>query len=223
MLRWFLDSADTREWQMWLPTGLFFGITTNPILLERAGEPCSIARLAELAAVAFDAGASEFHAQAWGSTADELTHTGRALAEVDARVLVKIPITREGVLAAARLIHEGTRVTMTALYAAHQCATSMALGAAYAAPYLGRLDESGLDGHRIVISMQQMIRAAGSPMRLLVASVRAVESLPRLIEQGVDTFTLGPSLIPALFDDAATRAATADFETAARKAKALTP
>ena len=62
----------------------------------------------------------------------------------------------------------------------------MALGAAYAAPYLGRMDESGRDGHGTVISMQRMIRAMESPMRLLVASLRRVESIPALIEQGVD-------------------------------------
>lgn len=214
-LRWFLDTADRQEWRSWLPTGLFYGITTNPLLLERVHEPCTVDHLGLLSAEAFDRGATEFHAQAWGATAGAMADTGRALAALDARVVVKVPVTRAGVEAAARLVHEGVRVTMTALHAPHQCGTSMALGAAYAAPYLGRIDESGRDGHGTVIAMQRMIRAAGSPMRLLVASLRTVDSLSRLIEQGVDTFTVSPSLLPGLFDDPATLAAAADFERAA--------
>jgi len=217
-LRWFLDTAVVSEWHAWMPTGLFFGITTNPVLLERAGERCTVERLTALAAGAFELGAHELHAQAWGPTPEAMVDVGRALFAIDPRVVVKVPITREGAVAAARLVQAGVPVTMTALYAAHQAATAMALGASYAAPYLGRMDEIGRDGHGIVLSMQRMIRATGSPMRLLVASVRDVSSIPRLVEQGVDTFTLSPSLLPGLFDDPATLAAAADFERASRSA-----
>jgi transaldolase len=213
-----LDTAETRSWQDWMPTGLFFGITSNPLLLERAGEPCTVVNLERLARRAFELGAREFHAQTWGATADAMAETGFALAAMDPRVVVKVPITLDGTRVSARLIAKNVPVTTTALYAAHQAGTSMALGAAYAAPYLGRMDEAGRDGHGIVVSMQRMIRSMESPMRLLVASVRRVESIPALIEQGVDTFTLGPSLLPDLFKDDATLAATRDFERAATSA-----
>lgn len=219
-MRWFLDTADTASWDEWMPAGLFFGITCNPLLLERAGEVCSIDNLSRLAGRAFDLGASEFHAQTWGETEDALVDHGVALAALDSRIVVKVPITQAGARASARLVRRGTRVTTTALYAAHQVGTSMAVGAAYAAPYLGRMDEAGRDGHGTVISMQRMIRAMDSPMRLLVASLRRVESIPALIEQGVDTFTLGPSLLPALFQDEATLSAARDFERAAVSAGA---
>lgn len=214
-LRWFLDTADTGNWHEWMPTGLFFGITSNPLLLERAGEACTVDNLTRLAGEAFSLGACEFHAQTWGASVDALVANGAALAAIDTRVVVKVPITLEGTIAAAQLIRQGIRVTTTALYATHQAGTSMALGAAYAAPYLGRMEEAGRDGHGTVISMQRMIRAMDSPMRLLVASLRRVESIPTLIEHGVDTFTLGPSLLPALFTDDLTLAAARDFERAA--------
>jgi transaldolase len=217
-LRWFLDTADTNSWEEWMPTGLFFGVTSNPLLLERAGEPCTIDNLKKLATRAFELGAKEFHAQTWGATADRMFDTGVALAAIDSRVVVKVPITLEGTRASAQLIARNVPVTTTALYAAHQAGTSMALGAAYAAPYLGRMDEAGRDGHGTVISMQRMIRAMESPMRLLVASLRHVDSIPALIEQGVDTFTLGPALLPALFKDDATLAAAREFERAAAHA-----
>jgi transaldolase len=217
-LRWFLDTADAESWQEWMPTGLFFGVTSNPLLLERVREPCTIANLKRLAGRAFELGAKEFHAQTWGPTADAMAETGFALAALDPRIVVKVPITLDGTRASARLIAKHVPVTTTALYAAHQAGTSMALGAAYAAPYLGRIDEAGRDGHGTVVSMQRMIRAMESPMRLLVASLRRVESIPALIEQGIDTFTLGPSLLPELFKDDATLAAARDFERAATSA-----
>src|SRR5439155_11495800 len=123
----------------------FFGITSNPVLLERVREPCTLANLERLAARAFELGAKEFHAQTWGPTADAMTETGFALAALDSRIVVKVPITIDGTRASARLIARHVPVTMTALYAAHQAATSMALGAAYAAPSLGRIDEAGRD------------------------------------------------------------------------------
>ena len=65
-LRLFLDSADTSAWDRWLPTGLFYGVTTNPVLLERASEKCTVENLAAMTSRALDLGAREIHLQTWG-------------------------------------------------------------------------------------------------------------------------------------------------------------
>ncbi len=217
-LRWFIDTAEVSAWREWLPTGLFYGITTNPKLLERAGLPCTLDGLATLAQTAIDLGAQELHMQVWGTSADAMTRTGKQIAALGSgmTVVVKVPITRDGVVCAARLLKAGIPVTMTALYASHQVGTALALGAQYAAPYLGRMDEAGRDGHAAVVAMQQMITRLNSPMRLLVASLRHISDIPALIQVGVDTFTLAPALLPSLFADPLTLDAAADFERAAR-------
>ena len=107
-------------------------------------------------------------------------------------------------------------MTLTAVYAPHQVATAVALGAEYAAPYLGRMTDAGRDGLQSVGAMQDMIMSSGSAMRLLVASVRSVDEVAALMREGCDTFTLPPRIFDAMFADELTAEAAAAFEDAAR-------
>jgi transaldolase len=114
-------------------------------------------------------------------------------------------------------MEEGARVTLTAVHAAAQMLPVIALGAAYAAPYLGRMNDAGLDGIDEITAMQQMIDHAqpgpgGSTTRLLVASIRQLSDLTALARRGCDTFTLLPGLVEELFNNPQTLKAAADFE-----------
>ena len=220
-MRLYIDTADVSVWEEWMPSGMFYGVTCNPLLLERANVPCTLDSITELTRRAVDLGANEIHAQTWGSSADEMIRNGLQLAKIDPAVLVKVPITQEGVFAAGRLRAEGARLTITAVYAAHQIVTSMALDAEYSAPYLGRMDEGGRDGNATVVRMQRMIANTGSDMRLIVASLRNISDVAALTEAGIKTFTLSPALLPQLFADASTNAAAEDFERAARAMQAV--
>ena len=104
-LRLLLDCADPLEWERWLPSGLFQGVTTNPTLLRRAGQPCTLDHLAPLSARAAALGCREIHLQTWGGNAEQQLANGRALAALDRqRVYVKVPITRQGAAVARALI-----------------------------------------------------------------------------------------------------------------------
>ena len=94
----FLDSASEEEWAKWLPSGIFAGVTTNPIILERDGRECNVAALTELArqALEYDA-VQEFQVQTWGESSDEMWKNGIALAKYDPDVIVvKVPATFDG-------------------------------------------------------------------------------------------------------------------------------
>ncbi len=219
-LQLLLDTADPAAWQTWLPSGLFRGVTTNPTLLRRAGQPCSLEGLRGLAQQAFDLGARELHLQTWGADVEAATACGLALGAIDpARVLVKVPLTRNGTETARRLIEAGLPVTFTACYEVHQVLIAAALGARYVAPYLGRISDSGRDGHAELIAMQRCLDGLGSSTRLLVASLRRPEDLSRLAAAGLGTFTLGPDLAASLFASEATAAAAAQFELDAAAAR----
>jgi transaldolase len=212
-LRLFLDSADPSQWRRWLPGGLFHGATTNPTLLQRAGRRCRPEALAELVELARELRCRELHLQAWGQEADRLESCGRTLHDLaPERVVVKLPVTGEGSVAAARLIASGVPVTFTACYEVSQVLIAAALGARYIAPYLGRIGDQGRDGTAEVITMHQALRGVGSEVRLLVASLRQPADLGRLAAAGLDTFTLAPDVVAALFGCAATAAAAAVFE-----------
>ena len=214
-LRFFLDTADRGAWREWLPLGFFHGVTTNPILLEAAGVACAPPVLETLARAAFDLGAGEIHMQTWGRSRDRYAAHGRVLAAIDRRVVVKAPTTVEGVAAATSLRREGVRLTMTAVYSAAQALVASALGADYAAPYLGRLNDAGRDGFGEIASIARSVKAHGAPMRILVASLRDPGDVVRLAAEGLDTFTFGPKLAAGFFADDLARAAVEAFETAA--------
>ncbi|MGB3494873.1 MAG: transaldolase family protein [Elainellaceae cyanobacterium] len=214
-LRLYLDTADPDRWADWLPTGIFYGVTSNPLLLERAGQQCSVENLTGLAHRAFQLGAQEVQMQTWGATEDDLVITGQHLAAIDNRIVVKVPITRTGTAAAARLAAQGIRITMTAVYARQQVLIAAALGAEYVAPYLGRINDMGLDGREELSAMQRSLDGIQSSTRILTASIRHVEDLAYLSAEGLDTFTFSVAIAEALFDVPATLEATASFEQSA--------
>ena len=214
-LRFLLDTADRAAWAQWLPLGCFTGITTNPKLLKAADVACTVTALTRLAREAIDLGAGEVHVQTWGRTRALYVEHGRALAAIDPKIVVKVPMTLEGAAAAATLRRDGVRLTMTAVYTAAQALVACALGADYAAPYLGRMNDAGHDGFGEIAAMARMARANGSSMRILVASLRDPGDIVRLAAEGLDAFTFNPKLIPGFFADRDAAEAVEAFETAA--------
>lgn len=212
-LRLFLDSAASTDWDQWLPCGLFHGVTTNPTLLRRAGEACDLPSLQRLCRRAVDHGLQEIHLQTWGRSVDEARDRGLELAALDPqRVVVKVPIDLQGCHTARSLLDAGLRVTFTACYEPAQVLVAAALGADYVAPYLGRICDRQRDGHREVITMQQALNGVGSSVRLLVASLRQKEDLPRLAAAGLNTFTISAAIAAQLFSNDDTIDAAAVFE-----------
>ncbi|MEM8611792.1 MAG: transaldolase family protein [Cyanobacteria bacterium P01_H01_bin.105] len=214
-LRLYLDTADTTAWETWLPVGIFYGVTCNPLLLERAKVPCTVDSLTQLATKAFELGAQEVQLQTWGNTQTSLIKTGHALAKIDRRVVVKVPITQLGTAAAAILVTDGIRVTMTAVYEVPQILVAAALGAEYAAPYLGRINDGRRNGRETLAKMQQALNGVQSTTRILTASIRDVEDIAYLATQGLNTFTFSPRIAEALFSSEQTTAATTAFEASA--------
>lgn len=210
--RLFLDSADVTAWRRLIPLGLFHGVTTNPTLLLRAGMPCRLDAFTQLADEARRLGCAELHCQAWGDDAAAFAMCGASLAAHDpALILVKLPATRDGFAAGAMLRAQDIRVTMTAVYTPAQALASSALGAAYAAPYFGRIGDAGGDAEATIAAMRAVLRTGGDQTRLLVASLRRPEDVANLAARGCDTFTIAPAVAEAMLASDASEAAAAAF------------
>lgn len=217
-LQIYLDSADPDDWERFLPLGVFRGVTTNPVLLERAGRPCTLADLEALTRKAVDLGCGEIHLQTWGRTPEEMVNHGSQLAlmaGLGISVLVKVPCTESGFAVAERLAASGCRITLTGLFNPAQLVLAAGFDADFAAPYLGRLDDAGRDGMAIVNTMQSILTRTGSRTRLLVASLRSTEQITALASQGVDTFTLNARVAGLLLQEDLTDEAAAEFQRAA--------
>jgi len=205
----YLDSADLGELRTCLPHPVIHGVTTNPTLLRRAGITRDAAT--GLLQAAIELGAKQVQAQVTATTTDAmLDDAERWLRPFDrGQLVVKIPATREGLRAGAQLSARGVPVTYTAVYAPEQAHFAAQLGAAYAAPYLGRLEDAGADGLALIAQMQALVQ--GSATRLLVASVRTREAYLALLRLGVGAITIPPRLFAELIDHAATLAAERGF------------
>jgi len=175
--------------------------------------------LTTLAKTALDLGAQEVQLQAWGPSVQKLSSVAFDLAGIDPhRIVVKLPCTLEGTQTAALLRESNIRVTLTGLYAPPQVLVAQAVGAEYAAPYLGRMNDAygGQEGLNQVVEMQKAIEGCHSRMRLLVASVRDPVEMTRLTGAGCTTFTISPTIAARLFNNPYTIDAADEFEKAAK-------
>mgnify|MGYP000568701227 CR=1 FL=1 len=182
----------------------------NELLLQavsRAADELNLSR------TALAHGIAELHLQAWGATTADMLRCGQALAALaPGRIAVKLPVTQQGAAVARELVGAGVAVTFTACYEPAQVLLAVALGVDYIAPYLGRISDQGRDGHAELIRMQRCVQALGSPLRLLVASLRSADDLALLAAEGLNTFTISPAIAEALFAVEATEAAALQFE-----------
>lgn len=214
-MRLYLDSAQTSLIEPLLKTGVFYGVTTNPLILREA--KMQISQLAEFADWVFGLGAKEVYFQSWGDDQAALYQHGQQLARISTKVLVKLPATRAGLEAAARLAKDGVRTCITAVYTAFQVLLAASVDAAYVAPYLGRMNDAGRDGHAQIAQMAEALRNTGSSTEILAASVRNTEDVARLAQNGVRCITLSPTVAGQLFQEPLTLEATRAFEAAAKE------
>ena len=210
----YIDSADIAQIEACLPHPVIHGVTTNPTLLRRAG--VSRADVPGLLARCIERGARQVQAQVHSVEADGMLEDALELLRHfdEGQLVVKIPATRQGLRAGAHLIAQGVPVTWTAVYALEQAHFAAQLGAAYAAPYLGRLNDSGVDGLARIAQMQALVAqapAARTRTRLLVASVRSRDAYLALLQLGVGAITIPPQLFAELMDHPATLEAERGF------------
>ncbi|TDQ84439.1 transaldolase [Dongia mobilis] len=212
--RLFIDSAKPQEWDLARARGWLHGVTTNPLIIQRAGLRVELATARDLVEAAKERALAEIQLQVTGHGAEEMLASGRALRALWGHVTVKVPATAAGFAAATQLIRDGAHVTITACYSAQQTMLAAAIGARYVAPYYARMLDAGLDADERLDAMQ---RIAGQQQNLsvLVASIRSVDQLETLARRGFDTFTLSAPIAAAFGQTAESDAAAADFMKAA--------
>jgi transaldolase len=214
-VRLYIDSADIQEIEQALRTGYVYGVTTNPTLLEKAGVQARDVPF--LATRVFSSAARELHVQVYSEETGLMIREAETLAALDpARVVVKIPATPAGYAAASQLAARGVRITMTAVFTVAQVILAQNVGARYAAVYLGRLNDEGVDGLALVGQMQRTLTVQRAEVEILAASIRATADVEALAELGVATVTVPAAVLRQLPDSPRTAAAVAAFAQAAR-------
>ena len=174
-MQFFIDTASLAEIREAAALGLLDGVTTNPTLLSKEeGDPREI--LLEITKIV----PGPVSAEVIALDTDGMVREGLELRRIADNIVVKIPMTLEGLKAIRRLSDESVPTNCTLIFSAPQALMAAKAGATYASPFVGRLDDIAADGMRLIEQAVAIYRNYQLPTQVLVASVRHPESRHRL-------------------------------------------
>lgn len=202
-----LISADLDEIRQCYRMGIFVGVASNPSLVAAAGRPSE-----ELVRSVLEVVPDPVFIQVSGLMADDMVEEGRKLAAIDAdRVVVKIPVTAQGIEAINALASDGIRVTATAICAANEALLAARAGASFLAPYMARIYDVGGDGCRVVSDIVDLIDQHALDSKVIAASVRTPEELMLSWKVGAHFAAIQADVVSKTCSNPAVEAATAKF------------
>ena len=213
----FLDTANFEEIQTAVSLGVISGVTTNPSLVakEKAGSFYNL--LAEIARIVPGPVSAEVIATAVSGMVKE----ARELAAIRDNVVVKIPVTAEGLKAVSILNGEGVKTNVTLIFSVNQAILAARAGATYISPFIGRLDDIGFDGVRLVKEIVDVFRTYQVNAKVIAASVRHPLHVTQAAQAGADIATVPYKVLLQMLEHPLTTAGIvkflADWEKAGRK------
>src|SRR6056297_1741979 len=164
----FLDTANLDELREAASWGVVSGVTTNPSLVSREGNVKFEDHISEITSIVN----GPISAEVIALDTEGMVKEGRALATISTNIVVKVPMTPEGMGAARILSDDGIPVNVTLVFSPQQALLAAAAGAAYVSPFVGRLDDIGEDGVGLVADIAEMFAIQDIGTRVLAASIR---------------------------------------------------
>jgi transaldolase len=184
-MKFFLDTANINEIRDAASTGIVDGITTNPTLISKEGNPFEDQLLKICSLVD-----GPISAETVSPDANGMVEEGRHLAKLHRNIVVKCPMTKEGLKATKRLSDEGIRVNVTLVFSAPQAILAAKAGAYFVSPFVGRLDDIGEDGMGLIRDIVTIFGNYDFKTEVLVASVRNPIHVVQAGLAGADICTL---------------------------------
>ena len=199
-MRLFLDTAIVSDVEERLPTGLISGITTNPTLIKKSGrDPEDVYR--EM----FNLGVMDLSIEVPGTDCTEFIANGfQAVRDWGSYATVKLPCTVEGLKACKYLEERNVRCNMTLVFSVSQAVLCGIARATYVSPFVGRVDDNGLDGLKLVKDICEVYCRQNIATKVLAASIRDAQSAAKAFSYGAYICTLPPKV----FDNMSTHVLT---------------
>jgi len=191
----FLDTANLDELRKAADWGIVDGVTTNPTLIAKEGNAIEqqIAAICEIVD-------GDISAEVVSTKADEMLEEGRRLAGIHDNVVVKLPLTRDGIKACSKLSREDIRVNVTLCFSAAQALLAAKAGAYIISPFVGRLDDIGLNGMDLISNIVQIYDNYGYQTQVLAASIRSVNHVIEASLAGAQIGTMPFKVLDSLFN-----------------------
>ena len=202
----FVDTGNVKEIETLAMIGVIDGVTTNPSLMAKESgdyrkqmkQICQIVR----GPVSAEVIAKEYEA---------MVREGRDLATIDEHIVVKVPLTRDGIRACGTLSREGLKVNVTLCFSPAQALLAAKAGAAYISPFVGRLDDVATDGMKLIQDIVQIYRNYPFTTEILVASVRHPIHIVEAAKMGAHVCTCPAKVIDACFNHPLTNIGLENF------------
>lgn len=192
----FVDSAKREEIEQAVAMGLCDGVTTNPTLIAQTGKPFDVVVKEILEIVS-----GPISLEAISMDAEGMFEEAKRLSALDPeRVVVKIPMTKEGMIAVRRCAQAGIRTNVTLVFSATQALVAAKAGASFVSPFVGRLDDNSTEGMRLVEEILQIYDNYDFDTEVIVASCRHPIHVLRAALLGADIATVPFNVLVKLFD-----------------------
>ncbi|MDJ0857847.1 MAG: fructose-6-phosphate aldolase [Dinoroseobacter sp.] len=192
-MKFFVDTAEVKEIRDLLETDFLDGVTTNPSLIAKSG--CDfkevVAEICRLTDTPVSAEVSALDTP--GMIAE-----GENLAQIAPNVVVKLPLTMEGLRACAHFKRAGIPTNVTLCFSANQALLAAKAGATYVSPFIGRLDDINLDGTELIEDIRAIYDNYGIETEIIAASIRSPNHVTRAALAGSDIATIPPNVIRSL-------------------------
>ena len=209
-MKFFIDTANLDEIREAYDLGVLDGVTTNPSLMAKegiTGEANIIAHYKAICNIVDDKVSAEVIATDY----EGMVREGKALAKLDDKIVVKIPMIRDGVKAIRYFHSEGIRTNCTLIFSSGQALLAAKAGASYVSPFIGRLDDIAIDGLDLIAQIVHIYQNFGYETEVLAAYVRHTMHLIKCAELGADVVTCPLKVITGLLKHPLTDAGLAQF------------
>ncbi len=196
-MKFFIDTANLDEIKEAQDLGVLDGVTTNPSLMAKegiSGEENVRKHYKDICNIVDD----NVSAEVIATTFDEMVSEGKDLAKIDDKIVVKIPMIKDGVKAISALAAEGIRTNCTLIFNSGQAILAAKAGASYVSPFIGRLDDISSDGLALIEQIVGIFDNYGFETEVLAASIRHNMHLIECAEIGADVATCPLSVIMGL-------------------------
>ena len=194
-MKFFVDTADVAEIRELAATGLVDGITTNPSLVAKTGRDF-FEVLREICEIV----PGPISAEVAATETDAILAEARVLTEVADNIVIKVPLTPDGLKACKALSDDGTKVNVTLCFSASQAILAAKAGATYISPFVGRLDDISSDGLSLISDIVEIYDAYPDfETEVLVASIRHPIHVVESAKLGAHVATLPPAVLRAMF------------------------
>lgn len=205
-MKFFVDTADTADIRDLVATGLLDGVTTNPSLIAKSGRQF-LEVVKEICAIVDGPVSAEVVALDHATMMKE----AEVLRKLADNVCIKVPLTVDGLKTCKALTSEGTQVNVTLCFSANQALLAAKAGATFISPFVGRHDDNGFDGMKLIEDIRLIYDNYAFATEILVASVRHPIHILEAAKIGADVMTAPPSVIKSLFNHVLTDKGIAGF------------